>query len=83
MSEDLVQETVISRLEAAVALAERERDQALIALDEAHRQITTLREDRGKIQGTLAGVSLAGFGLVIIAVTAVAGLISLARNILP
>jgi DNA-binding transcriptional MerR regulator len=59
----LQKETV--RLEEALAETGRERDRALIALDEANRQAAALREARGQLQGMLTGMGLTGAGLLI------------------
>jgi DNA-binding transcriptional MerR regulator len=50
---------------------ETERDQALIALDEANREITSLREIQGRIRGILVGVSAAGIGLGLLILAAI------------
>jgi DNA-binding transcriptional MerR regulator len=57
----------------AVREIETERDQALIALDEANQAITSLRESQGHLHGILVGVSTAGIGLGLLILTAIIG----------
>lgn len=63
----------IERLIGEAASSSSERDQALLALDEANQQIGALREKSGRLRGlllgtTVAGLSFAGLLLIVIAV---------------
>jgi len=72
-------QTEVARLSKETRQIMTERDQALIALDEANQQIMTLRESHGHLRGVLAGVSTAGVGL---ALLIGAGLIAMAIYLL-
>lgn len=52
---------------------EQERDQALVALDDANQEISHLREVQGRIRGMLVGVSAAGLGLGLLILAAIIG----------
>lgn len=61
------------RLTREAASCGNERDQALLALDEANQQISALREVNGRQRGLLMGVTIAGIafaGLLLIAIAA-------------
>ena len=68
-------ESDINRLRGELGEVARERDQALIALDEANRQRLHLAIDHCRTHGALVGVSIAGAGLVLISLASVIGLI--------
>jgi hypothetical protein len=62
-----------ARLTREANINGRERDQALLALDEANQQISALREINGRQRGLLMGVTVAGVafaGLLLIAIAA-------------
>lgn len=52
---------------------EQERDQALVALDDANQKISHLREMQGRIRGMLVGVSAAGLGLGLLILATIIG----------
>src|SRR5574341_1142857 len=52
----------IDRLTGEAASSSSERDQALLALDEANQQISALRETSGRLRGLLLGMMIAGIG---------------------
>lgn len=52
----------IERLTGEAATSGSERDQALLALDEANQQIGVLREASGRLRGFLVGAMIAGIG---------------------
>lgn len=64
----------MSRLTAQVKALERERDLALIALDEANQRIARLLEDRGRLLGIMSGMAVAGGGIVLLVVVILLGL---------
>ena len=73
----------VDRLGQESVRVEEERDQALIALDDANQQIATLREERGRIRGMMLGVGGASIGIVLLAIASVTGLLSLVTGLLP
>ncbi len=50
-----------------------ERDEALLALDDANRRMAALREKQGRLHGILVGVSAAGIGLALLILAAIVG----------
>lgn len=56
----------ISRLSCESAANSSERDQALLALDDANQQIGTLREVNGRLRGLLLGSLIAGIGFAVL-----------------
>src|SRR5688572_24085144 len=56
----------IARLACESAANGSERDQALLALDDANQQIGALREANGRLRGLLSGALIAGVGFAVL-----------------
>ena len=63
----------VSQASRSAREIENERDQALVALDDANQKISHLRESLGRIRGMLVGVSAAGLGLGLLILAAIIG----------
>jgi DNA-binding transcriptional MerR regulator len=73
----------VERLEAEAADIGFERDRALIALDEANRQVSGLREQHGRVRGILLGLGAASLGLLLIALGSLTGFFLLYSQLHP
>jgi DNA-binding transcriptional MerR regulator len=73
----------VERLGSESASIGLERDQALIALDEATRQVSGLREQHGRVRGILVGLGAASLGLLLIALGSLTGFFLLYSQLQP